>query len=226
MYHIQVTIFDEKNNAMLCDVLASCTSLANVPRTLATLLKTEPVTSVTNGSPHAPITLPVDASATPQAKHKSAAATQRTRDKIINLARRNFTYIDPTSHMEDHPLLLRKHGELVGYINAMPKDIPGIDDLRQQAHRKWFAWYDRGISPGVFDDWLGKAGLTVRTWLAEYLMARFAAHDFAGRTLRMEVQRYRASLLSSRISPVLFDSKMRTYQARLDRLQAPVTKAN
>jgi hypothetical protein len=223
MYHIQITIFDETNNTMLCDVLASCTNLQNVPRTLKTLLKTEPVLSVTNGSPHAPLTLHADADETPHQQRQRVLVSLKSNTRLVNLSRRNQSYVEPLGHMLDHPVILHKHEALLSYLNTLPKDIPGIDTIRAEAHRKWFAWYDRAISHGVFADWLHDSSLTVRQWHAEYLMARFAAHDFAGRTLRVEVQRYRAALLASRIKVEIFDAKMTTFRAKLDKLQGPVT---
>jgi hypothetical protein len=228
MYHIKLIIFDDTNNCALADVVASCNQLANVPRTLKTLLKTVPITTVTNGTAHPPLDLPPDSdpsqdrTTTPQHKTKRAAAVLTESTRVINLARRNRTYVPPRQHMFDHPLILNQHSDLVGYLNKLSTDIPGVLSMKEEAHRKWFAWYDRGISHGLLSDWCRDNSLTVRAWHAENMMAKLLAYDFAGRELRVEVQRIRAGLLAKRITIPAFDAKMITFTTKLAKLQDPV----
>jgi hypothetical protein len=218
MFHIQLTIVDTKNNTTLADVRASCIERTNIKRTLNTMLKTEPVLSVHNGSSHAPISLPTDTTVTAKDVRARAAAKLTTTKTIIDLARRNQTYVEPLPHMDEG--VLNAHTNLLAFLNTLPPEIPGVATIRVAAHRQWFAYYDRNISAGVLRDWIAQQHLTVRGWQADHLMAQLQAYDFQGRTHRLRVQQHRAALLHKRMSPEAFDKHMITASEFLRKLQA------
>ena len=202
---------------------------SSVPRTLKTLLKTEPVR---RRSPTAPLmrrspchsdadrdTAPAEAARAASTLKTNGAARQYRRG-VTGLTSTPAPAIWWTIRISCASTTL-----LLSYLSTLPNDIPGIVlSLRRRLIVNGSHGTTAPSATACLPTGCETTSLTVRQWHAEYLMARFAAHDFAGRTLRVGGPALSLPpCLPSRIKVEIFDAKMTTFRAKLDKLQGPVT---
>ena len=106
-----------------------------------------------------------------------------------------------------------------GYSGRMPKEITGLEFVKEEAHKYWWDWFDSKRSHHVVKTWVEKTRLTVRLWLAEWLMLKLEAYDFAGRRERLKVQQQHAALRAARIDIPKFDQAIYRSLGVLTKLQ-------
>jgi len=145
--------------------------------------------------------------------------SQSAEKRAQTIARRNGTYTSPADHMLLDMPVLQKHSSLMQFISTMPKQITGTDFIRQEAHRRWWAWFDQTMMAVVVDKWLDKQMRDVRLWVAEWLMVQLEHWDFAGRQEREKVRNAHAGLRAGRITLNQMDQKLQAGMLRLHRLE-------
>jgi len=226
MIKVQLIITDA--DIEIARVTAICSERSGITAALNRIVGSEPIQSSPKTGTFAPVTFHIDAKRpypTPHAlargeAKRGARTPEPVRSKRVSIARRNMSYTTPNQEMRQRPELIEAHTNLLDFISKLPKDMVGLDFVRQDLHRVWWGWYDGTIVPVVVESVLAKQSLTVRLWLAEWLMVRLEHYDFAGRIARERVRNAHAALRADRINKKQFDEKMLLATMALAKLEA------
>jgi len=230
---IKITIVIAVDDLTIVDVTGLCADRKDISTLIEHMMSTEPMSSAPHNGTFGPITitlskgggvrrLPTPAVAKPGMQQLTIATKQATRAaRLTKLARTKGTYIEPPEHMTASDQALRAltaHRNFVQYLDALSTDIIGVDIMKAEALRLWWQWYDHKTTGSAILKWVAEQSLTVRHWLAQWLMVQFERLDYRGRQERVRVQQQLAALKANRQNIETFDKNMASALLTLRRL--------